>query len=82
MRDEARQVVAAAMAAMADEMQAMGTPPTDRQARVQLYRDWQASGYHPVPEAKVREIGGVPCCGCSGPTAPPLPSTCTSTVAG
>ena len=61
MRDEARQVVAAAMAAMADEMQAMGTPPTDRQARVQLYRDWQASGYHPVPEAEVREIGGVPC---------------------
>jgi hypothetical protein len=37
MRDEARQVVAAGMAAMAETIEAMGTPPTDRQARVQQY---------------------------------------------
>ena len=35
MRDEARQVVAAGMAEMAEMFQAPGTPPTDRQARVQ-----------------------------------------------
>ena len=61
MRDEARQVVAAGMAAMAETIEAMGTPPTDRQARVQQYRDLQALSYNAVPEAEVREIAGVPC---------------------
>ena len=61
MRDEARQVVAAGMAAMAETIEAMGTPPTDRQARVQQYRDLQALSYSAVPEAEVREIAGVPC---------------------
>ena len=61
MRDEARQVVAAGMAAMAETFQAPGTPPTDRQARVQQFRDLTARGYSAVPEAEVREIAGVPC---------------------
>ena len=61
MRDEARQVVAAGMAAMAETIEALGTPPTDRQARVQQYRDLQALSYNAVPEAEVREIAGVPC---------------------
>ena len=42
MRDEAQQVVAAGMAAMAETFQAPGTPPTDRQARVQQFRDLTA----------------------------------------
>ena len=61
MRDEARQVVAAGMAAMAEKFQALGTPPTDRQARVQQGRDLMARTYDVVPEAEVREIAGVPC---------------------
>jgi acetyl esterase len=61
MRDEARQVVAAGMAAMAETFQAPGTPPTDRQAAVQQFRDLTAGGYSAVPEAEVREIAGVPC---------------------
>ncbi len=61
MRDEARQVVAAGMAAMAEKFQALGTPPTDRQARVQQGRDLMARTYDAVPEAEVREIAGVPC---------------------
>ena len=61
MRDEARQVVAAGMAAMAETFQAAGTPPTDQQARVQQFRDLTARGYAAVPEAEVTEIAGVPC---------------------
>lgn len=61
MRDEARQVVAAGMAAMAETIEALGTPPTDRQARVQQGRDLMARTYDAVPEAEVREIAGVPC---------------------
>jgi acetyl esterase len=61
MRGEARQVVAAGMAAMAETFQASGPPPTDRQARVQQSRDLMARSYYPVPEAEVTEIAGVPC---------------------
>jgi acetyl esterase/lipase len=61
MRPEARQVVAAGIAAMAEMFQASGAPPTDPTERVLLQRKAIERTYAPVPEAEEREIAGVPC---------------------
>jgi acetyl esterase/lipase len=61
MRPEARQVVAAGMAAMAEAFQAPGPAPVDPLERVYRQRDMMERTYAPVPEAEVREIAGIPC---------------------
>jgi acetyl esterase len=61
MRGEARQVVAAGMAAMAETFQAAGPPPKVPAERVKQQRELMARNYFPVPEAELMEIAGVPC---------------------
>jgi acetyl esterase len=61
MRGEARQVVAAGMAAIIAGFQASGPVPTDPASRVQQQRELLARAYSPVPEAEITEVAGVPC---------------------
>jgi acetyl esterase len=60
MRAEARQVVGAGMAAIAESF-TIGDPPADPVARAQQQREIMARTYAPVPEAVERTIAGVPC---------------------
>jgi acetyl esterase len=61
MRAEARQVVGAGLAAMAEGFAGAGTPPADPQGRAEYQRAVFARNLAPVPEAVVREIAGVTC---------------------
>ena len=61
LRPEARQVVAAGLAAMAEAFAGGGEPPTDVHERVEHSRAAFALTYAPVPEAEEVEIAGVRC---------------------
>jgi acetyl esterase/lipase len=61
MRPEARQVVAAGMAAMAEMLQGSGSPPSDPVERLLHQRKYMEQTYSAVPEGEAREIAGVPC---------------------
>jgi acetyl esterase/lipase len=61
MRGEARQVVAAGIAAMNETFQVAGPVPRDPAERVAQQRELMARNFFPVPEAEVTEIAGVPC---------------------
>jgi acetyl esterase len=61
MRPEARQVVAAGLAAIVAGFRASGPPPTDLAERMRLQREMLSRTYLPVPEAEATEIAGVPC---------------------
>jgi acetyl esterase/lipase len=61
LRDDARQVVAAGFAAMAEAFGESGPPPSDPAERTRRQRAQFARNFDPVPEAEVRAIAGVPC---------------------
>ena len=61
LRDEARQVVAAGMAVIAEQFGDGGTVPEDPTERVLAQRERFARNFAPVPEAVEREIAGVRC---------------------
>ena len=61
MRPEARAVVDAGMAMIAEMFAGDGEPPADLSGAVDHMRRSFARTYSPVPEAIVREIAGVPC---------------------
>lgn len=61
MRPEARAVVDAGMAIVAEAFAANGPAPTSQAEAVQQMRASFDRNYSPVPEAIVRDIAGVPC---------------------
>ena len=61
MRDEARQVVAAGLAAMAEAFAGEGDPPADLHERARHNRRAFEATYQPVPEAETVELAGVRC---------------------
>jgi hypothetical protein len=80
MRDEARQVVAAGFAAMAEAFGEVGPPPSDPAERVRQQRARFQQNENRVPEGEDREIAGVRCRVFPAPVRP-APCTCTSTAA-